>query len=141
MIPTPVNGAAEVPLTGCDAFFLALENLMSSGGQGKHVGLTVLELGPDFDVVAFRDAVRRFALSHPLLQARLQRSWWLGAPVWRTPEVLSADAVPVFQHAHGTDCDAHCQRLLQGGEGGLEIHIIPRVNGTTVVKPVVTLVV
>ncbi len=127
-----MNGAAEIPLTGCDAFFLALEDLMAAGGQGRHTGLTILELAAGFDVAALRDAVRRFSLSHPLLHAKLCRSWFLGVPFWRTPKTLSPDAVPILEHSPDTDRDAFCEKLLAfGGEHFLEIHILPGVEKTT----------
>lgn len=132
MSPAPVNGAAEIPLTGCDAFFLALEDLMAAGGQGRHTGLTILELAAGFDVAALRDAVRRFSLSHPLLHAKLCRSWFLGVPFWRTPKTLSPDAVPVLEHSPDTGRDAFCQKLLgDDGKNFLEIHILPGVEKTT----------
>lgn len=131
---SPVNGPAEVPLTGCDAFFLALENLMASGSQGRHTGLTVVELGEGFDITALRDAVRRFSLSHPLLHAKLCRSWFLGVPFWKTPETLSPDTFPVLEQPRDTDCDAYCQKLLGSGGGHfLEIHILPSGDRTTLV--------
>ena len=134
MSSSPVNGSAEVPLTGCDAFFLALEDLMAAGGQGRHTGLTVVELGEGFDITALRDAVRRFSLSHPLLHAKLCRSWFLGVPFWKTPETLSPDTVPVLEQPRDTDCDAYCQKLLgSGGEHLLEIHILPSSDRTTLV--------
>ena len=132
MSPAPVNGAAEIPLTGCDAYFLALEDLMAAGGQGRHTGLTILELAEGLDVAALRDAVRRFSLSHPLLHAKLRRSWFLGVPFWRTPKTLSPDAVPILEHSSDTDRDSFCQKLLgSGGEHFLEIHILPSVKKTT----------
>lgn len=134
MSPPPVNGSAVVPLTGCDAFFLALEDLMASGGQGLHTGLTVLELGEGFDVFALLDAVRRFSLSHPLLHAELGRSWFLGVPFWKTPETLTPDAVPVLEQPCGTDRDAYCQKLLESRDRPfLEIHILPSGDKTTLV--------
>jgi hypothetical protein len=127
-----VNGSAEIPLTGCDAFFLALEDLMAAGGQGRHTGLTILELAAGFDVAALRDAVRRFSLSHPLLHAKLCRSWFLGVPFWRTPKTLSPDAVPILEHSPDTDRDSFCEKLLaSGGEHFLEIHILLGVEKTT----------
>jgi hypothetical protein len=132
MRPAPVNGAAEIPLTGCDAFFLALEDLMAAGGQGRHTGLTILELAAGFDVAALRDAVRRFSLSHPLLHAKLCRTWFLGVPYWRTPKTLSPDAVPILEHSQDTDRDAFCQKLLaSGGKHFFEIHILPGSEKTT----------
>jgi hypothetical protein len=132
MRPAPVNGAVEIPLTGCDAFFLALEDLMAAGGQGRHTGLTILELAAGFDVAALRDAVRRFSLSHPLLHAKLCRSWFLGVPFWRTPKTLSPDAVPILEHSQDTDRDAFCQKLLaSGGKHFFEIHILPGSEKTT----------
>jgi hypothetical protein len=132
MRPAPVNGAVEIPLTGCDAFFLALEDLMAAGGQGRHTGLTILELAAGFDVAALRDAVRRFSLSHPLLHAKLCRTWFLGVPYWRTPKTLSPDAVPILEHSQDTDRDAFCQKLLaSGGKHFFEIHILPGSEKTT----------
>jgi hypothetical protein len=132
MSPAPVNGAAEIPLTGCDSYFLALEDLMAAGGQGRHTGLTILELAEGLDVAALRDAVRRFSLSHPLLHAKLRRSWFLGVPFWRTPKTLSPDAVPILEHSSDADRDSFCQKLLgSGGEHFLEIHILPSVKKTT----------
>lgn len=134
MNPSPVNGAAEVPLTGCDAFFLALEDLMASGGQSRHTGLTVLELGAGFDIDALRDAARRFSLSHPLLHAKIRRAWLFGAPFWSTPAVPTPYAVPVFVVPKGTDSRTYCEKLLQsGGEFFLEIHVLPGSEKTTLV--------
>lgn len=134
MNPSPVNGAADVPLTGCDAYFLALEDLMAVGGQGRHIGLTVLELEAGLDLGALRDAIRRFALSHPLLHAKIRRTWAFGAPFWRTPEVLSPDAVPLLIQPADRDSDTHCKSLLQSsGEHFLEIHVIPVSTKTTLV--------
>ena len=132
MNPAPVNGPAKVPFTGCDAFFLALENLMAAGGQGRHVGLTVLELGSGFDISALRDAVRRFSLSHPLLHAKLRRSWFLGVPFWRTPKILLPDAVPILEQSPNTDRDSFCEMLLgSGGSHFLEIHTLRSGDKTT----------
>jgi len=129
-----VNGAADVPLTGCDAFFLALEDLMAAGGQGRHIGLTVLELGTGFDIDALRDAARRFSLSHPLLHAKIQRTSLFGAPRWSAPAALTPDAVPVFLLPDDTDSRAHCEKLLRStGEKFLEIHVLPKPEKTTLV--------
>jgi hypothetical protein len=134
MIPAPVNGATKVPLTGCDAFFLALENLMSSGAQGRHTGLTVLELEAGLDFAAVRDAVRRFSLSHPLLHAKLCRSWFLGVPFWKTPQTLSPDGVPILEHPANTDRDSLCQKLLgSAGKHFFEIHVLPSDKKSTLV--------
>lgn len=123
MNPSPVDGAVEVPLTGCDAFFLALEDLMASAGQGRHTGLTVVELDSGFDVNALRQAARKFSLSHPLLHATLQRTSFPGAPVWKTPEILSPDAVPVTEIPCGRDITTFCKELLQkDSPHALELH-------------------
>lgn len=134
MNPSPVKGAAKVPLTGCDAYFLALENLMAIGGQGRHIGLSVVELGPGFDIEALRDATKRFSLSHPLLHGKIQRRHPFGEPFWQTPDLLSPDAVPVIVEPANTDSDAHCKTLLQSsGDHFLEIHVLPGNEKTTLV--------
>lgn len=134
MNPGPVNGPAEVPLTGCDAFFLALEDLMAAGGQSRHIGLTIVELGPGLDVAALRGAVARFSISHPLLHGTLCRRWFMGVPFWKTPESLGSDAVPFLEQAVGTDRDAYCKKLLQSSSDAfLEIHLLPRAEGSTII--------
>lgn len=134
MNPSPVHGAAEVPLTGCDAYFLAIENLMAAGGQGRHIGLTILELENTLDIGALRDAIRRFSLSHPLLHGKIRRTWAFGAPFWQTPAVLSPDAVPLLIQPADTDSDTHCKSLLRSsGEHFLEIHVIPGSDKSTLV--------
>ncbi len=105
---------------------------MAVGGQGRHVGLTILELGAGFDISALRDAVRRFSLSHPLLHAKLCRSWFLGVPFWRTPKTLLPDGVPIFEQPPNTDRDSFCEKLLgAGGRCFLEIHILRFGDKTT----------
>lgn len=134
MNPSPVNGAADVPLTGCDAYFLALEDLMAVGSQGHHIGLTVIELEAGLDIDALRDAIRRFSLSHPLLHGKLRRTWAFGAPFWRTPKFLSPKAVPLLIQPADRDSNSHCKSLLESiGEHFLEIHVIPSSNKTTLV--------
>jgi hypothetical protein len=134
MHPAPVSGSVRVPLTGCDAFFLALEDLMRSGGQGRNVGLTVLELGEGFDACALAGAARRFSLTHPLSQAKLERAWLFGVPRWRTPRILRPDAVSVTEHPSGTSVTALCRNLLAGnGERCFELHHVRGERGTTVV--------
>ena len=134
MNPSPVHGATEVPLTGCDAYFLAIEDLMAVGSQGRNIGLTVLELENALDIGALRDAIRRFSLSHPLLHGKIRRTWAFGAPFWQTPDVLSPDAVPLLIQPADTDSDPHCRSLLQSsGEHFLEIHVIPGSDKTMLV--------
>ena len=125
LAPAPVNAPVSVPLTGCDAIFLALEDLMRLGGQGHHVGLTVLALDGPISLPALRDAARRFSLSHPLLHAKIRRFWFVGFPRWVAAPPFSPEAVSVTAHPPETDLESLCARLLEGGAGRLlEIHVV-----------------
>ena len=72
----------RVPLGGCDRYLLALEDLMIRSGQGRHVGVTVIEVAPGFSVGKLRNAVSRFASSQPLLAACLARGLLGIVPKW-----------------------------------------------------------
>lgn len=103
----------RVPLVGCDGFLLALEDLMETSGQGRHVGLTVLKLGAEFSVGSLRSAAERFSRSHPLLHARVARSWMFGVPEWQVRGPFAADGVFVEEHSGGVSLEDLCERLLQ----------------------------
>jgi hypothetical protein len=127
--PVPA-GAVRVPLTGVDAYFLAVEDMMERAGQGRHVGVSVVELGEGTDVARLREAAGRFSRSHPLLHARLERPWAFGVPEWVAEPPYGAEAVPVVVHGEGTDWEELCGRLLaEGGEAVFELHVVPRAGG------------
>ncbi len=120
-----VSGEVKAPLTGCDAYFLALEDLMRDVGQGVPAGLTVLELEsePEFDALA--DAARRVSLSHPLLHARLVRRGWFGVPCWEAKPPWDGGAVRVVAHNGVESLESFCSRLLETDvDGFLELHLV-----------------
>jgi len=127
----PAPGASvRVPLTGVDAYFLAVEEMMERAGQGRHVGLSVVELGEGLDAERLEDAARRFSQSHPLLHARLGARWPLGVPYWMAEPPFDAEAVPVFLHSEGTDLQELCEGLLADArESVFELHVVPRQGG------------
>jgi hypothetical protein len=129
--PDPAPGdVVRVPFTGCDAYFLAVEQMMERAGQGRHVGLSVAELGPEFDFKRLTDACRRFSISHPLLHAKISSRGFLGAPAWICKPPYRDDAVAVFNHPAGTDLQDLCERLLADPEEAFfQIHILPRDGG------------
>jgi len=129
--PDPVPaGPVRVPLTGVDAYFLAIEQMMDQAGQGRHVGLSVVELGEGIDVARLEEAARRFSRSHPLLHARLERRWPLSVPVWVAEPPYGPEAVPVVAHPAGTDLQELCERLLADArESVFELHVVPREGG------------
>lgn len=129
--PDPVPGeVVRVPFTGCDAYFLAVEQMMELAGQGRHVGLSVAELGEGLDAGRLEDAARRFSMSHPLLHARMARRGILGVPEWVAEPPFGPEAVPVCMHAEGTGLQGLCEGLLADArEAFFEIHIVPREGG------------
>jgi len=123
-------GAVRVPFTGCDAYFLAVEDLMARAGQGRHVGLSVVVLGGAADVESLRNAARRFSSSHPLLHAKISPRAPFGVPVWMALPPFSPDAVAVIEHPPGTDLNGLCELLLASpDEAFLQLHLIPKPSG------------
>ncbi|MFM8365067.1 MAG: hypothetical protein ACKOAS_07935 [Verrucomicrobiota bacterium] len=129
--PDPVPGeVVRVPFTGCDAYFLAVEQMMERAGQGRHVGLSVAELGGGFDIGRLEDAARRFSMSHPLLHARIAPRGIFGVPEWIAEPPFGPEAAPVFLHPEGTELQELCERLLADPqEAFFQLHIVPREGG------------
>lgn len=112
----------RAPLGGCDCYLMALDALMRRSGQGRHVGVTWLELAEGFSVEAWREAVQRFARAQQLLNARLRRRFPLGIPFWQT--VTEPPQVIVQVHASGTDMREVAGDLLKGEwEGRLRFDV------------------
>lgn len=106
------GGVQRAPLGGCDCYLLALDELMRRSGQGRHVGVTWLELSDRFSVEAWREAVQRFARAQPLLNARLRRRFPMGVPFWKAAPQQPQVVVKV--HAPGTDMREVAGVLLEG---------------------------
>ena len=73
----------RLPLGGCDRYLHVLEQQMAESGQGRHVGITILELSDGFDDSKFRAGIARFTAAYPILFSRVHRSWFAGIPEWR----------------------------------------------------------
>ncbi len=120
----------RTPLSGADAFLLAVERMMLAAGQGRHLGLTVLELGPGFDAARFRFAVERIAAASPLASARLRHPPAC-IPHWEWTEETRA-TFPVGEHAPGMEREAFCEtRLNDAGDAPVRFDVLPRADGTT----------
>jgi hypothetical protein len=76
----------RVPVRVADCFLLALDAFMRRTGQGAHVTQSVLELDRAPDLAQLRAAVAQAVKMHPLLAARLRRSWRTWLPYWEIPE-------------------------------------------------------
>lgn len=113
----------KIPLGGCDCYLLALDDHMQRAGQGRHAGVTFLELGPGFSPIRLEQAAARFAAAHPLLGARLQRRLPGLLPRWITGTPARLD---VTTHPPDTDPQALAESLLTGKWGGfLRFDILP----------------
>lgn len=125
MDPLGATGAVHAPLTACDAYFLAIEDLMTCAGQGGPVGLTVLELESAPSAESVCEAARKVSMAHPLLHARLERRGWLKASEWVARPPWDDPAVPVVFHEGVESLDGFCGRLLASRfEGFLELHVV-----------------
>ena len=122
------------PLVGCDGFLLGLEGMMGRAGQGRHVGMTVLELSGPFSFEELCSAAGRFAQSHPLLHARVHRPHWFALPEWRAVGPFSKDAAGVYKHPEGTSVEVVCRELLcTPSSEPLRFEVVPRPGGVYVV--------
>ena len=131
--PVPA-GAVRVPFTGCDAYFLAVEDMMARAGQGRHVGLSVVELGSALNIESLRNAARRFSSSHPLLHAKISPRAPFGVPAWMALPPFSPDAVAVIEHPVGTDLNGLCESLLASpDEAYFQLHLVPCEGGSFLV--------
>lgn len=118
----------RAPLGGCDCYLLALDGLMRRWGQGRHVGVTQVEVDENFSFVVWRDAVERFASVQTILRARLRRGWWLGVPYWEMKD--SPGVVSVQEHPAGTQLPTVIQDLLRGEwSGALRFDVVKNESG------------
>lgn len=120
----------RTPLSGADAFLLAVERMMLAAGQGRHLGLTVLELGAGFDVARFRNAAERVAAASPLAAARLRHPF-ARVPHWEwTPETRAT--FPIAEHSPGSARDAFCEkRLNDASDEPVRFDVLANADGTT----------
>lgn len=104
------SGSTE--LSGGDWFLVTLSRMMRAAGQGEHVGLSVLELGPGLDSEALRRASARLAAVSPVAIGRLH-SVLFGTPrwLWRPGDVVE---FPLCQHPPGVNWETVASRRLSG---------------------------
>jgi len=76
--------AADVPLTGADAFLRAFDGECRRYGGASHLSQLVLRLGPGFHLARFRAVVDDVARAHPILRAPVVRHFGAPFPVYRT---------------------------------------------------------
>lgn len=130
MTPRPSRVKLAAPLGGCDCYLLALEDLMERSGQGRHVGVTVLEVGRGFDAARLAEAAARFAESQPILGAEVHRGLPGAVPEWRRGS--TADVV-VESHPAGTEWRGLAGERLQGKwPGRLRFDVWPASEGFVV---------
>lgn len=105
----------QIPLGECDCYLYALEEYMRSKGQGRHIGVTILELGPGFCLETFKTAVQRFATAYPILFAYIHRSWLAGLPEWRP---LPPGEIEITMHPAGSNPNTVATARLRGEWAG-----------------------
>jgi hypothetical protein len=71
-----------------------MDAFMRRTGQGEHITQSVLELAGPPDLAQLHRAARRAVEKHPLLVARLRRSWRTWLPYWEMPNAPDR-ALPV----------------------------------------------
>ena len=120
----------STPLTGADWFLASAEGMMLAAGQGEHIGLTVLHLGPGLELAALRSAAARLAGASPIAVARLRKTAF-GLPRW----VWHADARPSFPvEEHHEPLDELCvRRLNEPSSATVRFDVLGDGYGSTVV--------
>lgn len=108
----PSETPRVVPILGCDGFLLALDSMMRRGGQGSHVSQTIAELDCLPDVGRLTRAWQNFAQDHPMLLARLGRSWTTLLPAWKVPPADAKHRPPEIR----LWTEANGERSLHGAE-------------------------
>lgn len=119
---------ASAPLTGADAFLRSVERMMERAGQGQHLGLSVLRLGPGFDSARFRDAAERLAAASPIAAGRIRQ------PLFRVAcwswDAADRAAFLFREHPTGTDVDALCHRRLnEPAPCAVAFDLVPETGG------------
>ncbi|MGH8658104.1 MAG: hypothetical protein ACREV4_06415, partial [Gammaproteobacteria bacterium] len=117
-------------MSGADWFLATAERMMLAAGQGEHLGLTVLRLGPGLDVAALRSAAARLASASPIASACLRKAI-LGIPRW----VWRADACPSFPvEEHREPLEELCaRRLNESSPAAVRFDVLGDGHGSTVV--------
>ena len=103
---------------------------MLRAGQGRHVGVSFLVVGPGFSMEQLRRAAEIFAANQPILGGRILCRWPWSVPAW----VPDAEArVPVDLHPATTNVDALAHERLAGQWAGkMRFDVVPRADGAVV---------
>lgn len=103
---------------------------MKRCGQGRHMAVSVLEVGGGFDVDRFRVALRAFAAAYPILFAEIHR----GAP-WAIPEWRPGAPGELECVVHDGDAqfeEIALRRMCGDCAGHLCFDVLARPGGATV---------
>lgn len=118
-------------LGGADWFLIAVERMMRAAGQGAHVGLTILHVGPGFDLDRFRSAVGRLAAESSISKARLTKAP-LGVPSWSW-DVATRAEFPVCLHDGEGNWTEIAHRILGESDASpIRFDVIPSRTGHTI---------
>lgn len=91
--PTPLRTTARtaeapdarfqrLPLRDCDFFVVAFDQMLRDTGQVGHIAHSLLELDRVPDAAALKALIAELPSRFPILNARLQRRWFIGFPEW-----------------------------------------------------------
>ena len=103
---------------------------MLATGQGEHAGLTVMRLGPGFEIGALRSAATRLAAASPIAAARLRKPI-LGVPRWQWGADADAD-FPVSERSGAWE-SAGGELLNAPSAGPVQFVALPEADGRTTV--------
>jgi hypothetical protein len=88
------SGITRVPVRVADCFLLAMNAFMRRTGQGEHIAQSIIEVAGPPDLALVRVGAAAVVKKHPLLVAKLRRSWRTWLAYWEIPAVLP-EALPI----------------------------------------------
>jgi hypothetical protein len=103
-----------LPATTVDFFLAGLESFMIRSGQGMHRAVTMLRLEGKPDREMLTQAWGQVHARHPMLGARLKRSWRGWRLMWKTEGPVQAPSIVWHPPQNLPPCDPVIQERLQG---------------------------
>jgi hypothetical protein len=102
---------------------------MKAAGQGRHLAVTVLELGDGFQVARLVEALKSFGSAYPMVFAQIHRRWPWAVPEWRPGP---SGSIGFREHPPQVEWkNLALERLVNQIPGHLEFDLIRKENGAT----------
>lgn len=123
--------SGRTELSGADWFLITVERMMRAAGQGAHMGLSVLRLGPGLGIEALRRATASVAAASSIAAGHLRKNPF-AVPRWEWGDERATFPIRIHDKEEAWEPFAH--RLLgESCEAPVRFEILPAADGTTLV--------